>query len=284
MEGIITGIVKNNWDTDFPGKLKVEYTLGETGKMTTGWVPVMTAYAGPGYGSYQLPEIGTEVVIGFNSGDNCRPIVLGCLWNKINTPPEKTSDEDNTVKLWKSKGGYRLSVDEKNKIAAFTDPDGENTMSLASQDGQLTWNIKTKVILQIAGEDFLTIEKGSITVNGAVTVRAESIALETEKAVAFNAESITAEIKKNITINAGEEVTLKSGKALTMKGKTISLAPEDTAEIAGKNVEVKPTQGYELKTKTFKVNGTSLEMKASASGKLEAGGMMSIKGKMLKLN
>ena len=40
--GIVTGIVKENWDEKHKGQLKVEYNLGEEGKNLTGWVPVMT--------------------------------------------------------------------------------------------------------------------------------------------------------------------------------------------------------------------------------------------------
>lgn len=112
MDGVVTGIVKNNWSEDFPGKLMVEYTLGEAGKMETGWLPFMTGYAGPGYGGYQMPEIGAEVVIGFHSGDSRRPIVLGCLWNQTNTPPEQTSNEKNSKKLWRSREGYQVLLNE----------------------------------------------------------------------------------------------------------------------------------------------------------------------------
>lgn len=284
MDGIRTGIVKNNWDENFPGQLKVEYTLGENGRRETGWIPVMTPYAGPGYGSYQLPEIGTEVILGFHSGDSRRPIVLGCLWNHINTLPADAADEGNTKKLWKSKGGYQLSVDEEKRIVSFTDPDGEQTMTLASQDGQLTWNMKTKVVLQMEGEDFLTIEKGLITINGEVTIKAESLTVEAEKAVVVKGESFTAEAEKDALLEAKGAMTLKPAKDLTLKGQAISLEPDDKTEIKGRSVAVKPGQGYELKTSQVKLEGMTLELKASASGKLEATGMLQVKGQMLKLN
>lgn len=279
MIGITTGIVKNNWDEDFPGKLKVEYTLGEPELMETGWIPFMTGYAGAGYGGFQLPEIGTEVVIGFHSGDSRRPIVLGCLWNTINMPPEQTANENNTKKLWKSKGGYQLSIDEdeEKQELSFSDPAGEHTISLSSkEDGLLTCNIKTKTVLQFAGEDFLTVEKGKITINGPVTIAAESIAFETEKDITVSADELTAKTKKALTLKASEDMNLK--------GKNVAIASESKTELKGMNVEVKPSQGYQLKANQVKLEGVSLEIKGSATGKVESGGILQVKGQMLKLN
>ena len=42
--GLVQGIVKENYDKDQPGRIKVEYYIGEQGKMLTGWIPVMTPY------------------------------------------------------------------------------------------------------------------------------------------------------------------------------------------------------------------------------------------------
>lgn len=304
LDGVVTGIVKNNWSEDFPGKLMVEYTLGEAGKMETGWLPFMTGYAGPGYGGYQMPEIGTEVVIGFHSGDSRRPIVLGCLWNQTNTPPEQTSNEKNSKKLWRSREGYQvlLNEDEDALELSFSDPAGEHTMTLSSkEDGLLTWNLKTKTVLQFAGEDFLTIEKGMITIAGPVTVKAESIGFETEKnltaavegeaklsvtgAVTVESEdAVTLQAGKNLGVSADGAATFKAAKGLEVTGKNVSLNPDDKTEIKGRNVEVKPGQGYALKTSQVKLEGMSLEIKASASGKVESGGILQVKGQMLKLN
>ena len=288
LDGVVTGIVKNNWSEDFPGKLMVEYTLGEAGKMETGWLPFMTGYAGPGYGGYQMPEIGAEVVIGFHSGDSRRPIVLGCLWNQTNTPPEQTSNEKNRKKLWRSREGYQvlLNEDEDALELSFSDPAGEHTMTLSSkEDGLLTWNLKTKTVLQFAGEDFLTIEKGMITIAGPVTVKAESIGFETEKDMTAKVEGAAKlTVSGAVTAASEDAVTIQAGKNLELKGKGVLLNPDDKTEIKGRNVEVKPGQGYALKTSQVKLEGMSLEIKASANGKVESGGILQVKGQMLKLN
>ena len=76
---VMTGIVKKNWSKEHPGCVQVEVLMGETGKTTLEWVRVMQPYCGNGYGEFFIPEINTEVIIGFIMGDLSAPVILGCL-------------------------------------------------------------------------------------------------------------------------------------------------------------------------------------------------------------
>lgn len=96
--GIATGIVKENWKEEAAGMVLVEMSLGEEGKTDTEWIPVMQPYCGNGFGQYFLPEVDSQVILGFLGGDiNC-PIVLGCLWNDVDGMPQETAREDNSLK------------------------------------------------------------------------------------------------------------------------------------------------------------------------------------------
>lgn len=117
--GIVMGTVKENWNQDFPGKVKVELLLGEEGKSVTGWVPVAMPYCGNGYGYYSLPEIGCEVVVAFHMGDRNCPVVIGSLWNNKNKLPADTADDKNTVKRFKTKGGCEVVFMMRIKKPAF---------------------------------------------------------------------------------------------------------------------------------------------------------------------
>ena len=110
--GIVTGTVKENYNKDFPGKVKVELLLGEEGKNVTGWIPVMTTYGGNGYGNLFLPEVDSEVVVAFHMGDRNRPIVIGCLWSDKNQFPPETVKEENPIKTIMTKAGSVITFDD----------------------------------------------------------------------------------------------------------------------------------------------------------------------------
>ena len=194
MCGIITGVVKDNYDKDHPGMVKVEYFLGETGKNITGWVPVMTSYAGADYGIYTLPEVDTEVVIGFSMGDRNFPIVLGCLWNKKNKLPDKVPVKDNYNKMFKTKGGFdleikeesgkssitfttpgktKIEIDDEKKLCNITDENSKNAITMDLKGGAITIKADKKMDVSIGGKtvcemtsDKIDLKAGTINVNG----------------------------------------------------------------------------------------------------------------------
>ena len=193
---IMTGIVKNNWNQDYPGYVQVELLMGTAGKTSLSWVRVMQPYGGNGYGEYFLPEIDTEVVVGFLAGDASSPVVLGCLWNKTDKLPDGKANEKNSVKSIRTKGGHEIIFDEtqdqekieiktkgeldiclqdKDKLITISDASGDNVISLDAGQGVITIEAKKKVVLKAGGEEMLTLDgsgkKASLT---AASVQAEA--------------------------------------------------------------------------------------------------------------
>lgn len=282
MEGIAIGKVMADWDKDHPGKVQVEYLLGAGGEMKTGWIPVMTPYGGNSYGTYHLPAAGSFVVIGFEQGNANRPVVLGCIWNQDNPIPPDTANEKNSRLLWKSKSGYTFFVEEEEKKVSFSDPEGKNTFVWSTEEKSLTVDVEEKIVLKIGTEDFLTLEKGKLSVTGALKIQTEGVTAK--------AEHISVETDKGYAVEAGQDVSVK--------GKNILLAPSQNTTVEGAKIQIKPTQGVDIKaqqiavegtTAAFKgkqttVEGTTLELKAQASGKVQSGGILEVKGSLLKLN
>lgn len=193
---IATGIVKKNWDKDHPGMVQVELMLGESGKKTTNWLRVMQPYVGGGFGTYFLPEVDTEVVIGFLYGDVNEGIVLGGLWNHKEKLPDDTANEKNSVKLIKTKAGHKILLDEtkdkekieittakeiavtlddKNNKITIKDQKGENSVEIDGKGGQITISAKKKLQFKANGADLLVLDgtgkkaslkTGTIELNG----------------------------------------------------------------------------------------------------------------------
>lgn len=273
MEGIVIGTVTANWEKDHPGMIQVQYLLGPA-EMTE-WIPVMTPFGGDSYGSYHLPEVGNTVIIAFEAGNANRPVVLGSLWSGANPLPAETASQNNSKLLWQSKSGYSLTVEEEEKQISWSDPDGTNTLVWSTEEKTLTLDVAETVILKFGGNEFMKLQKGSVTVTGPLAVTAESTEIKTEKTCAIKADT-----------------------DMSVDAKNIVLTPQQKFSAAGKQAEIKPSQGILLKAAKLEgectqlslkgqqtsVEGTTLELKAKASGKLTASGILEVKGSMLKLN
>jgi len=68
--------VRFHWDSDAQGD--------EHGSC---WVRVAQTWAGAGWGALFIPRVGMEVVVQFLDGDPDRPLVIGCVYNSLSTPP-----------------------------------------------------------------------------------------------------------------------------------------------------------------------------------------------------
>ncbi len=236
---ITTGTVKENWDKEHPGMIRVEYFLGEQGKNLSGWVPVVMPYAGNKYGSYTLPEVGDVVVIGFDRGDRNCPIVLGSLWSKVNALPAGAANEKNTIKRFLTKGGcqvefndeekkekitvttpkkLKISIEDENERIAVSDDKGDNSLIIDSKNGTVTINAAKKIELCAAKNKMIVLDGN-----------AKSIALKGGK----------------IDANADQAVTMKgsntqiSGSMITLKGdSTVKLEASGILQAKGSMVKI----------------------------------------------
>lgn len=202
-------VVKENWNDQFPGRVKVEYVLGEEGKYLSDWIRVLQPYAAKEYGAYVLPEIGSEVLVAFVSGDRDCAVVVGCLYNGENKLPPDVADKDNNVKFFKTRGGHevRLSeekgkekieiktpgelsvtLDDENQKAELRDKSGNNQILLDAKNKQVSVKGEKKLELECGGLKVLLdgstkkleISADQISVNGKQSLELTSQSLKAE--------------------------------------------------------------------------------------------------------
>jgi uncharacterized protein involved in type VI secretion and phage assembly len=123
----------------------------------THWAPVAAAMAGGGRGAFFMPEVGDEVIIGFDRGQFDHPYVVGFLWNGQDAPPRT----DGKIRVLRSVNGHELtfydppvSGGDKGYIRV-TDAHG-NQVELAN--GRIT----------VTGVGLIQIQAPVVTINGRI--------------------------------------------------------------------------------------------------------------------
>ncbi len=123
--GVQVGRVVSNVDPGQRGRLVVSLFWQNS---TLLLAPMASLHCGAGFGWTVMPEVGDEVLVGFQDADPERPVILGSLWNGVHTPPREefaTGDEseNNYVKRLITKSGIRIHI---------TDTPGKESISLAT--------------------------------------------------------------------------------------------------------------------------------------------------------
>jgi len=150
-----------------------------------------TMMAGPGRGSWFVPDPGDELVAAFEAGDPRRPYVLGALWNGRDNPPESMDGAgSNDIRMFRSRSGHQIRMEDvagSEKIVIRTPggqtvtlADGPASMEIADSSGNtvtldssgITVSASAKVTITAASAEItastLTVNAGMSTFSGVV--------------------------------------------------------------------------------------------------------------------
>jgi phage baseplate assembly protein V len=145
MDGLAIGTVLSVDDPNGEGRIQLDMTVA-TGLSTTAWAPIAALMAGNDRGTWMLPEIGDEALVGFLRGDPDQPYVVGFLWNGQDRPPSTAQKE----RMIRSLNGHTIRmIDEPpvggSKGALVIEDAHGNTITMSN--GKIT--IKSVAVLAL---------------------------------------------------------------------------------------------------------------------------------------
>lgn len=119
--GLYPALVIDNQDPDNQGRVRIRlpWSPDNDGGAYENWARLATMMAGNNRGSWFIPDVDDEVLVGFEGGDPRRPYVVGMLWNGGDAPPEQM-DGDNNLKTILSRAGIRITMDDSDGAVKLT--------------------------------------------------------------------------------------------------------------------------------------------------------------------
>ncbi|MCI8834180.1 MAG: hypothetical protein HFH24_02200 [Ruminococcus sp.] len=235
--GLLNAVVKEIWDEKHKGMVRVEYLLGEKDHKTSDWVRVMTPYGGKEYGNYWLPEINTEVIVGFIQGNLNMPVVLGCVWNETDPQPKEIVNKENDTKTILTKAGNKITfsdkkgkekiqietpkhlevmVDDEKESIVLQDKEGKNCVELDCKGGNVTVTAKTTVKLQVGDKEVLKADSNS------VKLTAGTVQLDASQSLKLKGQ--TAEMSgTSVKVKANGELGLQASGVAQVKGSMVKI-------------------------------------------------------------
>ncbi len=162
--GVALGTVTENVDVQAGvpmARVQVSFPwLSET--VTSGWARCAMPMAGAHVGTFFLPAVGDEVVLGFEHGDLTKPIVLGSVWNAKQQPPYQHLDGHDAIRMIKTKAGHTITLD---------DTPGFEQVVIADKGGsQITMKATGDVVISARNNIELNAQNVNVKVTGAMDV------------------------------------------------------------------------------------------------------------------
>ncbi|MGB0641595.1 MAG: phage baseplate assembly protein V, partial [Myxococcota bacterium] len=200
--GTITGIVVDNKDPDKMHRIKVKFPSDSMGGMDShsSWCRMISPMAGASRGLVMLPEIGTEVVVGF-AYRSMSPYILGAVYNGKDLPePYRNDDCLNNVRVFWSRGDH---------MVIFDDTDGAEKVSFGAQ-APTRLNVESAGIHSILDSSRQTI-----------TERCDGDTIwEAKQTVSIKCSTFNLEASGTVEVEAGSNTIIKSGVSTTIEAGT----------------------------------------------------------------
>jgi type VI secretion system secreted protein VgrG len=308
--------------TDDMARVKVRFYFDWRAESTGSnavWARVIQPWAGKGWGAQFTPRVGTEVAVAFVDGDPDRPIVIGGLYNGAQAPIYLTADKTKSgIRTRSTLSGStsqfnELTFDDKSgselifvhaEKDMFTEIENNQTLTVdncrivtvkqnetvaiqnnqtitVTQDRALTVSNGNSTFDVGTGNHTVTIDKGnqSVTISkgnstfdvgtGDHTVTIDkgnqSVTIKGNSTFEVSSGSHTETLDKGdytININAGQmSITAQKGISLTVGQSSISLTPSGIT-----------------------IGATQISFKSQATGSWDGGGMLTLKGGLVKVN
>ena len=291
MDGIHAAIVigsesEKNIHTDDLGRVKVKFFWDHRGDASPEgdaiWARVVQPWAGKGWGAQFIPRVGTEVAIGFMDGDPDRPVVLGGLYNGVDTPIFSKAE--------KMKSGFRSRSTDDGSTAhfnefSFDDKKDSELVFLHAQKNfkiEVEYDLNLKVdncrITEVKVDDTVTIKgKQDVKVKGDRTFEVEEGNYKLtitkgnldEKVDTGNYKMGVSKGTYDVKADAGA-ITIEAGQTITLK-------------VGGSSLEI-TASGITLKAPTVTVKADGQVAIASPATEVKGDGMLTLKGGMVMIN
>ncbi len=215
---IQSAVVTDNNDPEKLGRIKVKFPWLPSDE--TPWIRFLTPHAGAERGWYCLPEVGDEVLVGFERGHPDLPVALGSLYHKDDEPHADTNNDKNDIKMFLTRGGNRIY---------FKDESGSEQLIIAMKDG------KNSITMDLSGSPKITIE----SVDGDITLKAKNITLESTDKVEIKADKdIVAKAGGNLEMEGTAGLKAKASGPAEIEGAMLNLKGQSQVAVKGAIIQL----------------------------------------------
>ncbi|TXS00608.1 type IV secretion protein Rhs [Streptomyces sp. col6] len=251
--GLASGTVTDTHDPEGSGRVKVRFPW-LSDEYASDWARTAQS-GGTGGGEAFIPEVGDEVLVGFEQGHLDRPYVLAGLYNGKDRP----GGGGDAANAPGAPGGGDLVDPTTGAVnrRAFASRSGNQLELLDAANGPQGVRLRT-------GDGKLTID---------LDRRGTAVVINSDG-------SVTIEAKERVSVTAAKGVALDAGSGeLTLTGESVTLTSRNGVALNGGNGKVAlSTDG------AVEVHGGQVTVDGSRRTDVKSGGSVTVNAPMIQLN
>jgi Rhs element Vgr protein len=207
VQGLQTGIITDIIDVD--GDFRIKLRLPMVDNQEDGvYARLATLDAGNKRGTFFMPEISDEVVVGFMNNDPNQPVILGMLHSSKNSAP-LDPESANDKKGYVSRSEIKIIIDDGEKSITIETPGG-NIFSMNDTEN--------KISLKDSNGNKITMEQSGITIESA-----SALTLKAGSSLSIAAPQLSAKADGELKLEGGGSTTVSSSGSLTIQGSVVSI-------------------------------------------------------------
>lgn len=263
-------VVMDNKDPEQMGRVRVQFSWQELQDpdLMTPWIRIAQAYGGDSKGCYIIPEIGEEVMVGFENGNAEKPYVIGTLYHGEQRPEGNWYSDSNDIKAFRTRNGHTVEVHDVGEggYIRIYDHNQENYILTYSTDEKLI-KLESKGNIELYADNDIIMKAGN----------------DMKIEVGHDYEG-TIDNDQTVTVGNDSGTSVGNNQNLTVgEDRSIRVSGNDEKNV-GETCSLNAKEIYEEASEKMGLYSNTHEQKADSEMKINAGNQIDIKANIVKIN
>ena len=225
-------VITDNNDTDNLGRVKVHFDWMEDGQSTP-WISTINPHSGDDRGFYFVPEIGDEVVVGFEQNHPQKPYVMGAMYGSNHAPGQSWGTSKNDIKKIRTRQGNTIEFDDSSGTEKLIIYNGTGS-SASSNSNQISLTLNP---------DKITIES-----DGDIEIKGINLNFHADADISIQSDGGTISLK-------GSQVSIQAdGGSVGLNGQQVSIQADEEFKAQGATAEIDGSGQVTIKGAMVQIN------------------------------